>query len=89
MNVANGNGGHSAQVKMQLLVDGNTIPVAQAGPDFVLLKTAFDHPSCKARFVIRVDEDERHWAVRLPDGISSSSNRVSVMRSSPTFGGGV
>jgi len=74
------NGGHSAQVKMQLLIDGGSISVAQMGPDFLLLSKPFDHPPCDAHFVLQVDEDERQWDVRLPDGISATSNRVSVIR---------
>jgi hypothetical protein len=65
---------------MQLLIDGGPISVAQMGPDFLLLREPFDHPPCEACFVLHVDEDERQWDVRLPDGISATSNRVSVIR---------
>jgi hypothetical protein len=75
---------HSAQVKMQLLINGSSIPIAQAGPDFLLLNEPFDHPPCVGRFVLQVDQDERQWDVRLPDGMSASSKRVSVRRSGPT-----
>jgi hypothetical protein len=71
-------GGHSAQVKMRLLVDGNSIPVAQMGPDFLILKEAIDHPPGNARIILQVDESKREWDVRLPDGISSHSDRVVI-----------
>jgi hypothetical protein len=74
------NGGHSAQVKIQLLIHGSSIPVAQLGPDFLLLDHPFDLPPGNAGLLLQVDQSERRWEVRLPDGISSTSNRVAVMR---------
>jgi hypothetical protein len=63
---------------MRLLVNGGSIPVAQMGPDFLLLDEPFDHPPADASVVLRVDESERQWNVRLPDGISSGSKRVAI-----------
>jgi hypothetical protein len=40
---SSGQGGHSAQVKMRLLLNGSSIPVAQMGPDFLILKSPFEH----------------------------------------------
>jgi hypothetical protein len=73
-------GGHSAQVKMQLLINGRSIPVAQLGPDFLLLDHPFDLPPGNAELVVQVDQSERRWEVRLPNGISSTSNRVAALR---------
>ena len=72
-------GGHSAQVKMKLLVNGSSISVAQMGPDFLLLAETIDHPPTNASIVMQVDENERRWNVRLPNGISSESKRVSIL----------
>jgi hypothetical protein len=71
-------GGHSAQVKMTLLVNGSSIPVVQMGPDFVLVNGAIDHPPTGATLVLQVDESERGWNVHLPNGISSDSKRVVI-----------
>ena len=71
-------GGHSAQVKMQLLVNGFSIPIAQMGPDFLLVDGPINHPPGEASVVMRVDESESRWAVRLPAGMSSASNRVVI-----------
>jgi hypothetical protein len=71
-------GGHSAIVKMHLLIGGITIPVAQLGPDFLLLDEPDDHPPGEASLVLRVDQTERSWHVRLPDGISAGSKRVAI-----------
>jgi hypothetical protein len=72
------NGGHSAQVKIQLLLDGGSVPVAQMGPDFLLIDAPFDHPPGEASLILRVDQSERRWNVRLPDGMSAGSNRVAI-----------
>jgi len=74
-------GGHSAQVKMRLLVGGHSIPVAQMGPDFVLLENPVNHPPADASVVLQVDQSERSWNVRLPNGISAGTKRVAIAAS--------
>jgi hypothetical protein len=71
-------GGHSADVRISLLFKGHSIPVAQLGPDFLLLDAPTEHPPGPASIVLRVDQSERRWQVRLPDGISASSKRVAI-----------
>jgi hypothetical protein len=71
-------GGHSALVKMTLLINGSSIPIAQMGPDFLLVNGAIDHPPANARLVLQVDESRREWDVRLPEGISSHSKKVLI-----------
>jgi hypothetical protein len=71
-------GGHSAQVNMKLLVNGSSLPVAQMGPDFLLVTEAIDHPPANASIVMRVDESERRWDVHLPNGISLGSKRIVI-----------
>jgi hypothetical protein len=73
-----GQGGHSAIVKMRLLVNGDTLRVAQMGPNFLLLDSPINHPPAEAIMVLRVDESETRWPVRLPDGISAGSKRVAI-----------
>jgi len=70
--------GHSAQVKMRLLVNGASIPVVQMGPDFLLVDAPFDHPPGDASVVLQVDQSERRWNVRLPHDISAGSKRVAL-----------
>jgi hypothetical protein len=72
------NGGHSAQVKIQLLIDGGSVPVAQLGPNFLLLDAPFEHPPGNARLVLQVDQSERRWDICLPQGISAAANRVVI-----------
>ena len=71
-------GGHSADVRITLLFGGYSIPVAQLGPGFLLLDAPADHPPGPASIVLRVDQSERRWDVRLPNGISAASKRVAI-----------
>jgi hypothetical protein len=74
-------GGHSARVKMQLVINGGSIRVAQMGPDFLLLDEPIDHPPADASVVLQVDGRERRWNVLLPNGISAASKRVTIAAS--------
>jgi hypothetical protein len=66
---------------MRLLVNGTSLPVGQLGPDFLLLKTPFDHPPADATILLCVDGNERRWNVHLPEGISVGSRRVVIAAS--------
>lgn len=72
--------GHSADVSMRLLVNGASLPIAQMGPDFLLLDAAGSaHPPGDASILLRVDASERRWEVRLPEGITAGgAQRVSI-----------
>jgi hypothetical protein len=78
MDIKSSQGGHSAQVKMQLVVNGLSIPIAQMGADFLLVDSPVDHPPGIARVILQVDASEREWSVRLPNGISARSRHVAI-----------
>ena len=63
---------------MRLLVNGFSMSVAQMGRDFVLLDFPVSHPPAIACLVLQVDQTERRWNVRLPDGISAAARRVAI-----------
>jgi len=63
---------------MRLLVNDLSLSVAQMGPDFLLLDSPADHPPADARVVLQVDQSERTWNVRLPNGISADTKRVTI-----------
>lgn len=63
---------------MRLLVNGLSLPVAQMGPDFVLLDSPVNHPPAAASVVLQVDQSERRWNVKLPNGISAGQKRVAI-----------
>ena len=65
---------------MRLLVNGTSLPIGQMGPDFLLLDAAIDHLPTEATIVLRVDETERRWNVKLPNGLSATSERVIIAK---------
>jgi len=71
-------GAHSAQVKMRLIVNGASLPIAQMGADFLIIDSPIDHPPGEATIILEVDDSKRQWEVRLPNGISKDSKRVAL-----------
>ena len=65
---------------MRLLLNGTSIPVAQMGPDFLILESVAQYPPCEATLELCVDASERRWPVRLPQGISIESRTVTISR---------
>jgi hypothetical protein len=60
---------YSADVRMQLSVNGHTFQIGQLGPDFVILRDAADHPATDAEITLWIDGREDRWRVYLPAGI--------------------
>ncbi len=63
---------------MRLIVNGTVVRITQMGPDFLFIESPTDHPPGEATIVLRVDDSERRWQVRLPKGISKASKRVAL-----------
>ncbi|MEO6435138.1 MAG: hypothetical protein ABIP55_05185 [Tepidisphaeraceae bacterium] len=63
---------------MRLLVNGDTLPIRQMGDDFLLVDRPVCHPPMTATVVLRVDDSEKRWQVRLPQGNSRDSERVQI-----------
>ncbi len=61
---------------MRLLVNGRSIGITHMGPDFVLVETPADLPPGEASIMLKVDDSESQWKVRLPEGMSKTSKRV-------------
>jgi hypothetical protein len=78
MSALTSHGGHSARVDMQLLLNGSAIRIEQMGRDFLIINKPFDHPPADASLVLRVDDSETCWTVRLPHGISAASTRIVI-----------
>jgi hypothetical protein len=71
--------GHSAQVRMELRLNGGcVVPLAQMGPDFVIVKQPFDHPPTEALVYLRFDDSESSWRVQLAEGISTERRRTKI-----------
>lgn len=63
---------------MQLLVNGSCVEIAQMGPDFLLVNNPIDHVRDEANILLEVDGRARSWKILLPEGITTTSNRVSI-----------
>jgi len=61
---------------MTLFLNGHSMPIAQMGPDFLMLDQPTDHPPCIAEVLLSVDGHESRWKVRLAEGIRLSQKRV-------------
>jgi hypothetical protein len=55
---------------MHLRLNGHVLPIAQLGPDFLILKTPIDHPPADAEIDMSIDGDRRCWPVHLIDGLA-------------------
>ena len=71
-------GAHSAQVEMRLIVNGTSIGITHMGRDFVVVESLAEYPPGEASILLKVDDSESRWNVRLPDGISARSKRVAI-----------
>ena len=65
---------------MELRVNGVSLPVAQMGPDFLLMDNPIALPPGDANLFLQVDESKREWRVHLPNGISATSGRVTIAK---------
>jgi hypothetical protein len=62
-------GGHSADVRIALAVNGHVFNVAELGPDFVVLRNPLPHPPAEAEITLSIDGQVERWQVELLDGI--------------------
>jgi hypothetical protein len=74
---------HSAEVRVELYLNGTVFNVAQMGRDFLILRNPADHPPGPAQILTSIDGQETRWPVQLPDGIISGrlKTRITLPRS--------
>lgn len=65
---------------MHLKVGDVILPIAQLGPDFIILESPIDLPTTEGEITLRVDASERRWPVTLPDGLSATAQRTRIAR---------
>jgi hypothetical protein len=70
--------GYSANVHMQLCVNGRTFRIGQLGPDFLILDDPTDLPPAIGEIIVSIDGRVRQWLVQLPDGVSSARQLCSI-----------
>jgi hypothetical protein len=61
-------------------VNGRALPVAQLGPDFLVLRTPVDHPPCDAEIAMSIDGHESRWPVHLLNGIQIGRRKTAISR---------
>ena len=76
MDIVHHQGAYSARVEMNMIVNGATIKITHMGPDFLFIESSDDYPPGEALIILKIDDRERRWKVKLPEGISSRSKRV-------------
>jgi hypothetical protein len=60
----------SADVRLDLLVDGRLIPLAKIGPEYAVLQNPDDVPAGQdAVLIMNVDGREHRWEIQLKEGI--------------------
>jgi hypothetical protein len=57
--------GYSADVRIELRVNGRRIPVTQTGGGRLVLRQAQELPETDAEVVMHIDGHERRWRVKL------------------------
>lgn len=67
---------HSADVQMELRLNGHSLPISQLGPDFLILSAPADHPPADAEIMLSIDGHEDRWSVRLVDGIAAGRHET-------------
>ena len=63
---------------MQLYVNGEALPIAQLGPDFLILKSPCEHPPARAEIVMSIDGNEKRWKVHLVEGIAVGHRKTRI-----------
>ncbi len=74
--------GYSADVRMELHINGLVLPITHLGPDFFVLTISIDHPPAEGEILMSIDGHESRWAVRLADGISAGQRKTRISRCS-------
>jgi hypothetical protein len=72
--------GHSADVRIQLRLNGHVLSVAQLGPDFLILRKPAEHTPAQAEIAMSVDGEEERWPVYLTDGIQPGQVKTRIDR---------
>jgi hypothetical protein len=74
------NNGYSANVRMQLQVNGSILPIGQLGPDFIILDKPAAYPPGRAEIRLSIDDWVTQWEIELPHGISGEEVMTRFVR---------
>ena len=73
--------GHSANVRMNLHLNGNVLSISQITLDFLILRHPIEHPPTQAEVDMWVDDNHQRWPVYLLEGISAAKDRTKIAKS--------
>ena len=73
--------GYSADVRLELLVNGRCVRLSQVGPDSLILAKPTEIPVGSAELVVTVDGHEHRRRIHLSEGASEASRRVRICSS--------
>lgn len=71
---------YSTVAEFELRVNGQSYSVVEVAPEFITLERATDIPPSEADLYIRVEGEEMHRRIRLPQGASAKSDQVVIER---------
>ena len=71
--------GYSAQIRIELRLDGHVVPIAQLGPDFFVVRGPCELSPMEAEIYMRIDDSERSWRVRLVEGVSATRRKTRIV----------
>ena len=83
MSRLNSQHGYSADVRLDLVVDGSEFSLSEIGPDGITLRKPTTLPPCEADVVMLVDDHRKVWRVWLPDGVSPNDTFVRTEQLAP------
>lgn len=71
---------YSTVAEFELVAGGRSYRPSHVSRDFIILDRPADIPPCDADLYIRVEGEEMHRRIRLPQGASVDSDRVVIER---------
>lgn len=69
---------HSADVRLELVAEGRSIPLAKIGPETVFATAPVDLPPCDAQVIMSVDGRVEQWNVRLSRGADPRERTIAI-----------
>ncbi len=71
---------YSRVATFELVANGRSYSPSHVSRDWIILDKAAEIPPCDADLYIRVEGEEMHRRIRLPQGASADSDRVVIER---------
>lgn len=71
---------YSRVAEFELVANGRSYSPSHVSRDFIILDQPADIPPCDADLYIRVEGEEMHRRIRLPQGASADTDRVVIER---------